>query len=403
MAKTATTKPAKAAPKKATKKAAKKAEAPIPTAPAAPDYVRSMAADVLSVNRMEHAGEHGRNRARFKRGELMIELADTAKANDEKVKDLLEEVNAYAIELAENNGVLDFEPINQQEASTTRRVVEAFGSGGDFPLTGAINKLTGEPLVGDDGKPPRIELTEVAVNKLYALASIAPEYLDEAVSFAYRYSEKVVRKAKKVAKDRELPLQEVIAKLNQARVSAPHPATGDVIQVQPENTDAYKLLAEMAGDPPESEVVSIKTTRALYDGFYVPLKKLMSAVASRYSPSLVAATNDGMVSNAFVLEQTIVQFFNIFEDQGVQRALAAMVASEIITAGQADEFVNTFAFDSATDEWKQVRDIEAVAELMGAAEDWEDDPEVMAEVEVEAAAQDDEDWGEEEADDDWDE
>lgn len=357
--------------------------------------VKRLADDVVHLATLEAKGEQGRNAARFQRGALMLSLRDTARAMKVRQKDLLAEVNARALEMAERNNLLSFQPVSSVEATTTAKVVERFGVGGDYPLVGAINKLTGEPLVGDDGNPLRIDLTSVALNKLYALADIDEAYIDEAVSFAFRHTEKVVRKAKKVASDTKTPLAEVIAAVNQARVTAPHPVTGAPIQVQPEGVDALKVLSDMAGEAPESEVVSIKTTRALYDGFFVPLKKLMSAVAERFNPSLVAASQDGMVSNAFVIEHTIVQFFNVHEDEGVQRALAAMVAADLITPKQADEFVDTFAVDPVTDTWSKVRDLPSeVAEVAAVLDEVPGD-------EPEDDWGDDDPWDEDEDEDEW--
>lgn len=328
--------------------ARKKKEAP---APEPVSQAEHYAADILSLAIEERTSEQGRNAVRFRRGALMSNLADEARAVKLPFKFLLDDVNAHALDMAEKNGIIDFTPVSSQEATTTRRVVEKFGVNGDFPLVGAVNRLTGEPLVDDAGEPLRVDLHAVALNKLYAVASVDDEYLDEAASFAFRHTEKVVRKAKSVAKATERPLQEVIAALNEARVKAPHPVTGKPIEVQPEDRDALMVLAEMAGEPVESEVVSIKTTRALYEGFYVPLKKLFSGALQAFNPSPIAASSDGLVSNAFVLEQTIVQFFNIYEDDGVQRALSALVLSELITEKQASDFVDNFAFDPVTDTW----------------------------------------------------
>lgn len=376
---------------KAKTKAKAKAETKAAPPPEPVSVIDSYAADILSLAMEERSSEQGKNATRFKRGALMVNLADEARAAKLPFKVILDDVNAHAMSLAENNGIIDFDPVSNQEATTTRRVVEKFGAYGEYPLVNAVNKLTGDPLVDDSGQPLVVDLQAVAVNKLYALASIDEEHLADAVSFAFRHTEKVVRKAKSVARNTERPLHEVIDALNKARVTTSHPVSGAPIEVQPEDRDALMVLADMAGEPAESEVVSIKTTRALYEGFYVPLKKLFSGVLRAFNPAPIAASSDGQVSNAFVLEQTIVQFFNIYEDEGVQRALTALVLSELITEKQADEFVNTFAFDPVTDEWARHLSEDDVAQAADALGDWEDDPEVVAEVEAEAAAQDDDD------------
>lgn len=364
--------------------------------------IERLAANALHISLQENEGERGRNAARFQRGELVLELAQIAKASHSNQKQLLEAVNAEALRQAERHNILNYTPISQQEATMTSRVVNAFGSGGEFPLVNAVSKLTGEPLVNDAGEAPTVELTDVALNKLYALASIADGYVDEAVSFAYRHTERVVKKAKSVAQDTHLPLHQVIGAVDAARVKAPHPVTGEPIDVQPEGRDALVVLAGLAGEPIESEIITIKTTRALYDGFFVPLKKLMSAVASAYAPSLVATTTDGLVSNAFVLEQTIVQFFNVFEDDGVNTALAAMIRSETITETQAQDFLNSYAFDQTAGEWKKMPDfveVEAVAELVDDDDDDDDDDEGFTDEEYDWSEPEDEEL--EEESDDW--
>lgn len=382
---------------KAKTKAKAKAETKAAPPPEPVSVIDSYAADILSLAMEERSSEQGKNATRFKRGALMVNLADEARAAKLPFKVILDDVNTHAMSLAENNGIIDFDPVSNQEATTTRRVVEKFGAYGEYPLVNAVNKLTGDPLVDDSGQPLVVDLQAVAVNKLYALASIDEEHLADAVSFAFRHTEKVVRKAKSVARNTERPLHEVIDALNKARVTTSHPVSGAPIEVQPEDRDALMVLADMAGEPAESEVVSIKTTRALYEGFYVPLKKLFSGVLQAFNPAPIAASSDGLVSNAFVLEQTIVQFFNIHEDDGVQRALTALVLAELITEKQADEFVNTFAFDPVDDTWSRTVSDDDVAEAASALDDDDDEEEDDDDLWDDDDDDDDDlDWGDEE-------
>lgn len=369
------------------------------------DFLGDLAHRTLEVALAEREGDHGKNAARFRRGELMLELAGVAKASGVKIKDALIDLNERTLELAENNAIIGYEPINEQEASRTRKVVQAFGSSGEFRLVNAISRVTGEPVVLDDGQPPLMSLTDVALNKLVPLTELAEEDPDEVLSFAYRHNEKVVGKAKSVAKQTGEPLIKIIRKLDRARVKAPHPVTGELIEVQPEGREAIDFLGALVGEEPTPDVVSIKTSRGFYEAFFEPLKQLMSAVASRYNPSLVAQDSEGQVSNVLVLEHTIAQYFNVHEDAGVKSALGAMVRAETISQRQAEEFLDTTAYDPDSGEWLQVRDVAEAADALDDYGDWEDDPEVVAEVEAEAAVQGNDPqspWDDEESDDDFD-
>lgn len=379
----------KAAPKpKAEPKAKPKAEPKAKAAPPTPsdNYITELAADAIEIAMAESAGERGRNHARFQRGALMLRLEQMARVTKESRKEMLARVNARSLELAERHALLNYEPISDQEASMTKRVVERFGNSGEYPLVNAISRLTGQPVVNDAGETLTVNITDVAINKLYALADIDALEVEAAVSFAFRHTEQVVKKAKAVARRNNEPLADILAKVDAARVKVPHPATGDTIDVQPEGKEALEVLAALAGEAPAPDVVSIKTSRAFYDGFFVPLKKLMTAVVKRYKPEVVAASGDGMVSNVFVLETTLAQYFNIYEDEGVSAALGALVRAEVLSLGQASDFLGTHAYDATTDEWRAVADTAEAVEIMDELDDDDDDG-------------DDDDWLE--SDDEW--
>lgn len=337
--------------------------------------IQELAAEAIEIAMAETAGEQGRNKARFHRGALMLRLDATAKALGEKRAELLREMNAASLAMAERHAILNYEPISDQEATMTKRVVERFGNSGEYPLVGAISRLTGQPVVNDAGEPLTVNITDVALNKLYALADVDPMGIETAVSFAYRHTEQVVKKAKAAARTLNRPLLDVLTAVDAARVKAPHPVTGDTIDVQPEGKEAMAFIAALVGEPPAREVVSIKTSRSFYDGFFIPLKKLMTAVASHYKPELIAASADGTVSNVFVLEMTLAQYFNVYEDEGVSAALGALVRGDILSEKQAQDFLNSFAFDPANDEWRQIKDIGAAVEAMGEFDDDEPEPE----------------------------
>ncbi len=338
-----------------------------------PSFIDELADEALSQSLEEQGGEEERNTARFKRGESMLRLAGVAQASQQKMKDMLDLLNQRLLEKADANSLLGVSAITEQEATMTRKVVEAFGSSGEFRVVDAINPHTGDPLVNDAGEPFVRRLTQVALNKLYPLVEAAEGHFDEVVSFAFRYSEKTVKKAKSVAKATNTPLIKVIKTVNKQRFTSVSPITGEKIKVQLEDKLAYDFLRGLVGEEPTDGVVSIKTVRSWYEAFWVPMLNLMSAAAGEYAPSLVSQ-NTGRVSNVFALEQTISQFFNVHEDEGVNRVLAAMVRSETITEAQAHEFMDSFAL-SEEGEWVRVSGgDEAVAE---AAEEFDDEEEFV--------------------------
>ena len=319
-------------------------------------FVEALALDAIDVAAAERRGERGKNAARFKRGELMTRMADMCRSQRLQQRQMLQRLNTRALELAEQHGLMGFESITESEATTTRRVVEVFGSSGEFELVNAISPVTGQPLVDDSGNPPLVELTDVAINKLYCLIAVDEDHMVEALSFAYRNSEKVVRKAKNVAEKVGKPLHQIIALLDAARVDGTHQLTGEAIEVQPSEADALRLLAERAGEE-RLDLISIKTDRGFYDSFYLPMKRLMSAVASIYAPQLVVMNGEGLVSNAYALEVTLAQYFNPSFPEGASAVLGAMVRAETLTEAQAEAFLESHALNPETGDWVRTEDL----------------------------------------------
>lgn len=336
-------------------------------------FLDELASEALSQSLEEQGGEEERNVARFKRGELMLRLQGVAQASQQKMKDLLTQLNDRMLEKADANSLLGIAPISEQEATATRKVVEAFGSSGEFRVVDAINPNTGEPLVNDAGEPFTRRITQVALNKLYPLVDAAEGHYDEVVSFAFRYSEKTVKKAKSVARATNTPVYKVITALNKQRFSAVNPLTGEKIKVQLEDKLAYDFLRGLVGEEPTDGVVSIKTVRSWYEGFWLPMVTLMSAVAKEYEPSLLTQST-GRVSNVFALEQTIGQFFNVHEEDGVDRVLSAMMRSGTITETQALAFRESFI---TNDDGEWVKTSGADETVAVAAESLPDDEEFV--------------------------
>lgn len=345
-----------------------------PAAPAATsNALDALATEAFGVAMEEREGDHGRNAARFRRGELMLRLEGIASANRSTIKNALVELNRRLVSMAGDHMVPDINPISDQEASTTKRVVEAFGSSGEFDLVDAVNPNTGDPLVNDAGEPPKVALTDVAMNKLYPLAEFAGEVdQDRLLSFAHRNTEKVVKKAKAVAKNASIPIKTIITKLNKAREEGQHVITGDPVKVQLKEKEAMAFLRNLAGEAPAPEVATIKTSRAWFDATWTPLKDLAAAVMKRYHPEMVNPAS-GEVSNVFVLERTLTQFFNVHEDKGVESVLGALVAADDITTAQAESFIEDFAFDTERGTWV-LRDPSSEAYYEARAEGGDLDP-----------------------------
>lgn len=345
-------------------KAPKPKAEPKPKAPRKPkvedasDLVADLAAQALDIAAEEASGEHGRNAARFKRGELMLRLTGISQAAKVPAKKLLKLMNERTITLASASSIPDFHPITEQEASTTRRVVQAFGSSGEFNLLDAVDPATGNPLLNDAGEPYQVPLTEVAMNKLYPLVEYAEEgHLDTLLSFAYRNSEKVVKAAKRVAKSLEKPIMTVIEDTNKMRVTKPSPLGEEVgaIEVPPDEKEIVRALREMMGEAPEPDIASLKTSRAWYEGTWNPLKSFVSSVARAFIPEVVNESS-GEVSNVFILERILTQLFHPLADgdKGAQRILGALVEAGDLTEGQAHDFVDSFAFDPESERWERI-------------------------------------------------
>lgn len=304
----------------------------------------------FEVGLAERQGDLSKNYARFERGELMLRLASVAQTERTPFKDVLQAVNEHMAVRASENTLADFQLITKEEATTTRRVVEAFGSSAEFRLVNAINPNTGEPLVDDSGEPPLTSIREVPMNKLYAVVDYADARdLDSLLSFAYRYGERVVKKAKSVAKNSGIPLAKLIKQLDRLRREATHVVTGETIKVQADERAAMDKLRDLAGEAPPPEVASIKTDRAWHDTFWVPLRALYTSAMREFNPELMG---DGEASNVFVFERTIGQYFNVNAEHGVREALGALVNAEDISTEQASEFLERFSYNPGSGQWE---------------------------------------------------
>lgn len=323
-------------------------------APSVDPLLDNLVTEAFEIDQEERSGDQGRNVARFRRGELMIRLDGIAKASKRTAKELLGAVNQGLVSLASRHNVLDLDPITEQEATTTRRVVEAFGSSGEFKHVYGINPVTGDPLVNDAGDRFELPVTSVALNKLYPLVEYAKEgHADELLSFAHRHTEKVVKATKTVAKRTGAPFLKVARDVSALRVKKPNPLGADLGEVKapPAEKEVLNALREMMGEAPEPDIATLKTSRAWYESTWLPIRALVDAIARRYMPDTLSAASNG-VSNVFILERTLTQFYNPAEDEGVHRILGALVTAGDLSEANAHAFVDTHAFNPESGEWE---------------------------------------------------
>lgn len=342
--------PAEAAPAAPQPKKERKA------APIGDDVLEDLANSAFLIEEHERGGKQGRNEARFQRGELMIRLRDISQASKRPMKELLSELNTRTLALASENAITGFATITESEASDTRRVVSAFGGSGEFQHVFGVNPGTGQPMVADDGRPIRIPLTQVALNKLVPLAEYVDDEADpdRLVSFAHSTTEKVVKKAKSVAKKLDRPMLSVINDITKLRVRMPSPLGPDVgeIEVPPDEKETVNALREMVGEKPQEDIATLRTSRGWYEGTWLEIKETVSAICRRFNPSAVAETTNE-VSNVYILERILTAYYHPQDDDGVQRLLGMLVASEEIAEAQANEWINTMARDPETGEWER--------------------------------------------------
>ncbi|MFW6031589.1 MAG: hypothetical protein ACOC9T_03270, partial [Myxococcota bacterium] len=348
-------------------------------APIGDDVLDDLAVSAFEIEEDERAGNHGRNAARYKRGELMIRLREISQATKRSLKDLLADLNHRTLALASEHSIAGFSVISETEASDMRKVVSAFGSSGEFRHVYGVNPGTGAPLVADDGKPMPVPLTEVAPNKLLPLVKYVDDDtdIDPLVSFAHSTTEKVVKKANSVAKRLDRPITAIINDITKLRTRKPSPLGPDVgeIEVPPEEKDVLNHLREMVGEQPQEDVATLRTSRGWYEDTWLEIKETVSAICRRFAPTAISETTNE-VSNVFILERILTAFYHPREDDGVQRLLGVLVAAEEISKEQADEWVNTMVRDDETGEWHRIGEaINADDAEVAAGETGDDDEE----------------------------
>lgn len=320
------------------------------------DAFHDLVRDTFEVLRQEHRGEIGRNVARLRKGQVMTVVeAFKERAQEEGLegltttKDILAALNSGLIAFANSHGIVDrFNRITENEATITRTVFERFtqperGINSTFRMVDAVDEATGEPILNDAGEPMEVPLSEVAVNNLYPLSEyVAEGNRDALASFAHRFSEKVVKQAKKYSKDRSVPILEVVQDINNLRRAVPSPITEEEVSVQADEGLALSWIREQRGEEPPSEIVSIVTTRDWYEAEFEAMKAVASKAYAVFGQPLDEET--GLISNVKLLERTMTQYFSI-NLYGAERLIAALVDAGDFSEAQAQRFLARYQWD----------------------------------------------------------
>jgi hypothetical protein len=223
------------------------------------------------------------------------------------------------------------------EVSMTRKVYETYlQHRGDleasFEVVDAVNQETGEPLVSDSGEPYVKSVAEIALNKLYILA---PYYVDthrdKILSFAYRNSEKAVGAAVKLMDERKDNIGEVIDQLNQIT----NTDAGEDIDPEMAVRD---FVATKVGTTPPSQVRTIKVDAAWYEGDWVDIKRVATALAVKFGHPL---DDRGQIPNTVLLEHLVSYF--VPREHGASAIVQAFVDNGTLEEAQARTFLAEYS------------------------------------------------------------
>ena len=369
--------------------------------------LRALAEEAYAIEEEQHSGELGANAARYKLGLLVLKLDDikarAKEEGDERLgtrKALLEMLNKGQLAIADARGATRrFKPIEEGEATAMSKVAETF-LGGDlstrFKLVDTINPVTGEPLVGDDGEPPEVPVTEIAPSKLYPLVKhVTSDNFHRLVSFAHNYNEANVKTAVRFADKLEKPLAEVVKQITDLRHTIASPVTEKAVEAGLDDDGLKLWLREHMPASPPSPYYTITTERGWGESIWEPVKSVLAAINERYG---FATPNEetGELSNVFVLERTFTQYFNPYEESGFQRIIGALITAGDISEEQGSELVGEYGFDPDTaglrgrteEEKAALFGEEAEAAILAEAEDGddegEDEPPFDADLDIDA-------------------
>jgi len=374
------------------------------------EELQALAEEAYEIEAEQQTGEVGSNSARYKLGLLVLKLDQLkARAKEEgrtewaNRKALLELLNKGQLAIADKrDATRKFKPIDEGEATAMSKVAETFLAGdltARFKLVDTINPVTGEPLVGDDGEPLEVPVTEVAPSKLYPLAKHATsDNFHSLVSFAHNYNESNVKAVVKLSDKLDKPVDEVIDDIARQRRAIMSPITDETIEVGMDDDGLKLWLKEMAPEPPPSPYYSITTERGWAESVWEPLLGVLSAI-NDMDHFITPNEQTGRVSNVFALERAITQFFNVHEEDGFQRVLGALHQAGDISEARAVEIASMYAFDPETNGLRELTEEELNAV---AAEESDDEADAgMAEAEASDAPWDSDE--PDESDDEWDE
>lgn len=348
------------------------------------DPLAHLANQAYLLARQERDNQIEGNAARFKRGQIALELQALSKAIGLPTNQLLEDVNKQLTLIAAENMDTeeDIGTISENEATMTASVVKAFGSDGTFLHIFGKNRATGEPMVDDNGTPRSVPITSVPINKLYALTSFLSDAdYDTLASFAKYHGERTVKRAAGISKSKHIPIQQVIEFVNKVTEPRKSPLTGLEIQVKAPEKAILKKMDDLA--PARlSEIVNIPTVRTFFDGAWRRIKNTLTALAEEYDKGLLQGKGNTEVSNMYVFERLLVQYFDPAEGSGTMRIMEAVLNAGDFTPQQIDAFLKNHRFDADTAQWsKDAPEEEQLDKNLATAEldDWNQTLEQIAE------------------------
>jgi len=228
--------------------------------------------------------------------------------------------------------------LSNAEVSMTRKVYATYlkhegGVDATFRLVDQRDPATGEPLVGDDGNPLEVPVTEIALNKLYALSDYySPEVRDELLAFAHRNTERAVGAAAKLMTPENV--KDIIAELNALTQQADENEADGEDSLTPQEA-ILDHVAEQQGQRKPSTVKNIAVDAAFYGGDWYETKRVATQIAKACD---VALDDKGELGNTKLLETMIGEYFAP-RRFGANNLVQLFVEAGDMTTKQAEKFL----------------------------------------------------------------
>lgn len=313
--------------------------------------------DLVDDVRREREGQISANASRFAKGyrvNLLEQVAARLAELGDRDLGTPKAVMAFARdrlskELAEAGIIEKGDRLNKSEVSIVRKAYRAFadaaGPEAAFELVDQLDPQSGQPLVGDHGRPYRRRLSEVPVNKLYALADyVTAENRERLASFAWAYAENTCRALAKVFKA-ELPesreewtperVSETVAGVLGEVYALPAAAQtedGQTVAIQPDDKAVRKWAGQQAASA--AEFANIGVDKAFAEGDWAELKQVASQIWQYIGGPL---DKRGLIGNTVLLER-MADFF-VPRKHGAANLVQLFVNSGDMSESQAEQFL----------------------------------------------------------------